>query len=145
MSRALEPGELKALVRQLVKEFGGVEAAAVELKISAERVSQYQRPTCDDQMPLLCIMKLEAILGRAIVSGAAMRAIEGEAKDEIGPAAVEAVTDAATVLRLVHDMDADGARDPAEIRSVQRGSQELLHVAERLADRAAKLTPGKVG
>lgn len=144
MTSAWSGAVFKAFTRQLVKENGGVEACAVELGVSAERVSQWQRPTCDDLMPFLCVMHLEAVVGRAIVTGAAARAVEGTARDEIGPAVVEAVGDAAGLLRLVHDMDADGARDAGEIRSVQRGSQDLLRAAEGIADRAAKLTPGRI-
>lgn len=141
-SRALDAGELKALVRQLVKAAGGVEACAVELGVSAERVSQYQRPTHDAQMSLLCILQLEAVVGQAIVTGAAARAVEGEGRSAIGPAVVEAVTRSAATLRLVSDMDADHRRDPGEIRQVQDAAQDHLRAAQRLADEAAALTPG---
>ena len=76
MARALEEGELKALVRQLVKAAGGVEACGVLLGISHQRVSQYQSPNHPDQMPYLMICKLECVAERAIVSGAQVRAIE---------------------------------------------------------------------
>ena len=144
MTSAWSGGVLKAQVRQLVTAAGGVEAAAVELGISAERVSQFQRPTCDDQMSFLCIMRLEAVVGRAIVTGAAARAIEGESQGVIGPAVVEAITKGASALRLVTDMDADGQRGAGEIRAVQRAAHDHLHAAEALADAAARLTPGRV-
>lgn len=144
MSRALTAGELKALVRELVKAAGGVEAVAVELGVSHQRVSQHQSPGCADQMPFLCILQLEALVGRAIVSGAAARAVEGEGAPAVTAAAVEAVTTTAATLRLVSDMDADGRRDEGEIRGVRRAALDNLKVAERLVDATVKLEPGRV-
>ena len=144
MSRAVEAAELKALVRALVKAFGGIEAAAVELGISAERVSQFQRPGCPDQMSILCICKLEAVLGRSIVTGTLARAADCGAPDPVTDAVVGLVGASASALHAISDMDRDGQRDVGEIRQVQRATQEALHEAELLADAASRLTPGAV-
>ena len=144
MSRAIEAAELKALVRALVKAFGGIEAAAAELGVSAERVSQFQRPSCPDQMSLLCICKLEAVIGRSIVTGAAARAADCGAPDPVTTAVVASVGSSASALRAIADMDSDGRRDAGEIRQVQRAAQENLHQAELLADAAGRLEPGAV-
>lgn len=142
MSRALTPGELKALVRQLVNAVGGVEAAAVTLGVSTSRVSVLQNVNHTDQMTLLQISALEEVAGRDIVTGAASRAITGERPAAIAAAAVEAVSASATALERVHAMDADGHRDPHEIRDVQLVTRALADRAVKLADAAAALTPG---
>jgi hypothetical protein len=141
MSRALTFGEFKALVRQLVKAVGGVEAAAAELGVSHQRISQLQSVNHDDQMTFLQVQALEAVAGRAIVTGAAARAIEGEGFNCVNAAAVEVVATSAAALRLVHDMDADGARDTAEIRAVQTAAQKVADAASKFADTAASLSP----
>lgn len=139
-ARALTPGEQKALVRQLVKAAGGVEACGVELNKSAERISQFQRVDHEAQMSLLDISRLEAVVGRAIVTGAAMRAAQGEAPDEaIGKAAVEAVGSAASLVAAVHAMDSDGARTQAEKAEVRRQAAEHLRQAQEAADAANRL------
>lgn len=138
--RAIGPGEMKALVRQLVKAAGGVEACGVELGISAERVSQYQRPTCDDQMPVLMISRLEAVVGRGVVSEAMARAAEGDGADEaISNAAVDTVGSAAQLMMRVHAMEADGQRTEAEKAEVRRAAQEHLRQAQEAADAANRL------
>lgn len=146
-SRAVEPGELKALVRQLVKAAGGVEACAVELGISGERVSQHQRTSCADQMPVLMISRLEAVVGRAIVTGALARAAEGEdagGGEAIGDASVGAVGSAATLMGQVHAMEADGHRSPGEVREVQLAAAEHLREAQEAFDAAMRLSAGGV-
>ncbi len=112
MSRVVEAAELKALVRALVKAFGGIEAAAIELGISAERVSQFQRPGCPDQMSILCICKLEAVLGRSIVTGALARAADCSAPDLVTTAVVAAVGSSAGALRTIADMDSESPGSP---------------------------------
>jgi hypothetical protein len=139
--RVVSPGELKALVRQLVKAAGGVEACGVELGVSAERVSQYQRPTCDDQMPLLFIHRLEAVVGRGVVTGALARAAEGEGVVEaIGAASVEAIGSAADLIAAVHQMEADGKRTAAEVQDVQAKSARMLREAQEAHDSALRLS-----
>lgn len=139
--RIVSPGELKALVRQLVKAAGGVEACGVELGVSAERVSQYQRPTCDDQMPLLFIHRLEAVVGRGVVTAALARAAEGEGVVEaIGSATVEAIGSAADLIGKVHVMEADGRRTPGEIREVQEAASRLLREAQEAHAAASSLS-----
>lgn len=139
--RIVSPGELKALVRQLVKAAGGVEACGVELGISAERVSQYQRPTCDDQMPLLFIHRLEAVVGRGVVTGALARAAEGEGVVEaIDAATIEAIGSAADLIGKVHVMEADGRRTVGEIRDVQEAANRLLREAQEAHAAASNLS-----
>jgi hypothetical protein len=139
-ARALEPGELKALVRQLVKAVGGVEACGVELGCSGERVSQWQRVEHPDQMSMLNISRLEAIVGRPIVTGVAARAAEGSAVDEaMLSSAVEAMSSAAALVALVHAMEADGQRTEAEKRAARDATQDLLRQAQEAADTAARL------
>lgn len=144
--RAIEPGELKALVRQLVKAAGGVEACAVELGVSAERVSQYQRTSCPDQMGLLMISRLEAVVQRGVVTAAASRAAEGAesgaAGEAIGDATVGAVGSAAALMARVHVMEADGHRSPAEVRDVQLAAAAHLREAQEAFDAAMRLSAG---
>lgn len=144
MSRALTDGELKALFRQLVKAAGGVEACGVELGVKHQRISLLQSPTAPDMPTLRQIMALEVVAEAPVVSGAMARAIKGEAVEIVSLAAVEAVQASAGALRLVHDMDSDGHRDPDEIRRVQKATQDNLREARDLADAAAALTPGAV-
>lgn len=144
MSRALTDGEVKALFRQLVKAGGGVEACGVELGISHQRVSLLQSPTAPDMPTFRQILALEAVVGRAIVTGAAARAIEGEADDSVRDATVEAVQATAESLGAVHAMDADGVRTEAEIREVQKRTQKALREAQDAADAAARLKPGAI-
>lgn len=143
-NRTVEGGELKALVRQLVKAAGGVEACGVELGVSAERISQYQRQSSADQMPLLMICRLEAVAGRAVVTGALSRAAEGDGVvEEIGRSAVDTVGRAADLMRTVHEMEADGHRTHAEKREVMLASAELLREAQQAFDAAARLVGGE--
>ena len=144
MSRALTDGEVKALFRQLVKAAGGVEACGVELGVKHQRVSLLQSQTAPDMPNLRQIMALEVVAQSPIVSGAMARAIKGEAVEIVSLAAVEAVQASAGALRLVHDMDCDGQRDPDEIRRVQKATQDNLREARELAAAAAALTPGAV-
>lgn len=138
--RAIEPGELKALVRQLVKAVGGVEACGIELSVSAERVSQWQRIEHPDQMSMLNISRLEAVVGRPIVTGVAARAAEGSAVDEAMLAsAVDAMSSAASLVALVHAMEADGHRTEAEKRAARDATQDLLRQAQEAAETAARL------
>lgn len=140
VARALEPGELKALVRQLVRAFGGVEAAGVELGVSGERVSQWQRIDHPDQMSMLNISRLEALVGRPIVTAVAARAAEGTAADEaMMTSTIEAVSSAAALVSLVHAMEADGHRTVGEKRAVLAASQDLLRQAQEAAETAARL------
>lgn len=139
-ARAIKPGELKALVRQLVKAAGGVEACGVELAVSPQRVSQWQSVDCADQMSMLNISRLEAVVGRPIVTGVAARAAEGSAVDEAMMAStVEAMGSAAALVQLVHAMEADGTRTEAEKRAVRDATQDLLRQAQEAADTAARL------
>ena len=142
MSRMLETGEVKALFRQLVKAAGGVEACALELGISHQRVSHLQNASNGEEPTFRQIRALEVVAGAALVTGAAFRAVQGAADDSVSMAAVETVQSAATALRLVHDMDADGRRCEAEIRKVQEATTKNLKEARELADAAARLTPG---
>lgn len=139
-ARAIEPGELKALVRQLVKAAGGVAACGVELEVSAERVSQWQRLEHPDQMSMLNISRLEAVVGLLIVTGVAARAAGGETPDEaMLNAGIEAMSSAAGLVSLVHAMEADGQRTEAEKRAVRTATQDLLRQAQEAADTAARL------
>lgn len=144
MSRMIETGEVKALFRQLVKAAGGVEAAAVDLKISHQRVSHLQNANNEDEPTFRQIRVLEVAAGAAIVSGAQFRAIEAPAPDPIAAAVVESVASSAAALRLVHDMDSDGHRDAAEVRAVQEAAARNLREARELHDAAAGLKPGGV-
>jgi len=144
MSRLIETGEVKALFRQLVKAAGGVEAAAVELNVSHQRVSHLQNASNDDEPTFRQIRTLEFVSRRPILSGAQFRAIKGEGEDCIQAAAVEVITTGAKVLTLVHDMDADGHRDAGEVRTVQEAASIHLREARELHDAAARLKPGEV-
>lgn len=144
MSRALTPGEVKALFRQLVKAAGGVEAAAVELSIKHQRVSLLQTPTAPDMPSFAQIMCLEAVVGRPIITGAAARAIAGEEDEALTSAVVEAVQASAEALGAVHAMEADGVRTEAEVRTVVEKTQHALREAEQAADAAKRLRPGPV-
>ena len=144
MSRALSDGEVKALFRQLVKACGGIEACGVELGVKHQRVSLMQGVNAPDMPTLRQIMTLEAVCGRAIVTGAAARAIEDDAEECVKAAVVDAVTSSADALSSVHAMDADGWRDEGEIRQVQLRTQVVLREAQHAADAAAILKPGPV-
>lgn len=145
MSRALTPGEVKALWRQLVKAAGGVEAAAVELGVKHQRVSLLQSPSAPDMPSFAQIMCLEAVVGRDIITGAASRAITGEDDEPVQSAVVESVQASAAALGAVHAMDADGVRTESEVREVQQRTQAALREAEQAADAAMSLRPGPVG
>lgn len=139
-ARAVTPGELKALVRLLIKAVGGVEAAAIILDKSTGRIGQLQDVNLPDQMTALQISQLEAVAGRAIVTGAIARAAEGAGADEaIGLAGVQTVCSSAQLLQRIHDMDADGQRTEAEKRAVRTAAQENLREAQEAADAAARL------
>ena len=142
MSRALTDGEVKALFRQLVKACGGVEACGVDLGVKHQRVSLLQSATAPDMPNFRQILQLEVVAGAAIVTGAAARAIEGEADEALSAAVVETVQASAEALGAVHAMEADGHRTPAEIRQVQSKTQAALRQAQEAADVAARLTPG---
>lgn len=144
-SRAVEAGELKALVRQLVKAAGGVEACGVELGVSAERVSQYQRPSSEDQMPLLMINRLEAVVGRAVVTGALAAAVEASKPTEkMDRSAVDIVGAAAALIGAVHEMDRDGYRDAGEIRTVQERAGGVAREGLEALIAATQMTVGPV-
>lgn len=144
MSRAITDGEIKALFRQLVKAAGGVEAAAVELGCKHQRVSLLQSVSAPDMPNLRQILTLEAVVGRAVVTGAAARAIEGEADECVTGALVESVQASAEAMGLAHAMDADGERSEAEVRAVQASTQRALLEAQQAADAAARLKPGRL-
>lgn len=138
--RAILPGELKALVRLLVKAAGGVEASAVELGISHQRISQLQDVNCPDQMTLMQVSHLERVAGRAIVTGACARAAEGESAEEaIMHAVVGSVSSVAELLALVQAMEADGGRTEAEKRAVRLAADRALAEVKEAADAAARL------
>ena len=139
MARAIEEGELKALVRQLVKAAGGVEACGVLLGVSHQRVSQLQSPNNPDQMSFLQIAKLECVAERAIVSGAQVRAVEGDGCGPLHHAVVEAVTKSASALEAVAEMEGHQRPSAADAKHVQQAAQENLHAAECLADAAAHI------
>ena len=139
-ARALEPGEIKALFRQLVKAVGGVQAAGVELGVSHQRVSVLQNPANPDLPTLVQVLALEVVAGRPIVTGAAARAISGAADDSMTAAAVASVASSADLIARVHAMEADGVRSQADIRSVQEAAQKNLREAQEAADAAARLS-----
>ncbi len=143
MSRALTPGELKALVRQLVTAVGGVEAAAVILDVTHQWVSDLQNVNKPAQMTFLQVCALEAVAGRDVVTGAASRAIRGPEVDAIGSVAVQTVSGAADLMARVHAMDADGKRDAGEIRDVQAAAQVHLRRAAEVVAAASRLQPGE--
>lgn len=139
-ARAVGPGELKALVRALVKAAGGVEACAVELGISAQRVSQLQDVNNPGQMGVLQISQLEMVVRRPIVTGVVARAAEGlGGEDAIGLSAVQSVGSSAALLQKVHAMEADGHRTEAEKRDVIRAAEENLREAQEALDAAVRL------
>lgn len=145
--RAVGAAELKALFRQLVRAFGGVDAAGVELGVSGERISQKQRADHEALPSVLEIVQLEAVLGRAIVTGALARAAEGAASgpaEAMGQSAVDGVGAAAALALKVHAMDADGHRDAGEIREVQGDAAKLAREGVEALIAASALTPGPV-
>lgn len=144
MSRILEPGEVKALFRQLVKASGGVDAAGVELGVTHQRVSQLQNVNCPDEPTFRQIMALEAVCGRLIVTEAHALAVKGQEADSLGRAAVESVGDVAEALSAIHTMDADGHRCAGEIRVVQQAAQRAADRVSQLAAATARLQPGEV-
>ena len=111
------------------------------LGISHQRVSQYQSPNHPDQMPYLMICKLECVAERAIVSGAQVRAVEGDGCGPLHVAVVEAVTKSADALRTVAELEARAHPGAADVKHVQQAAQANLHAAECLADAAAHLNP----
>lgn len=145
MSRALTDGEVKALFRQLVKACGGVEACGVELGIKHQRVSLLQSANAPDMPSFRQIMTLEVVAGRPIVTGAAARAVEEEADDQLRDVIVDSVAATAEALAAVHLMEADGERSEAEIRDVVGKTQAALVKAHAAADAAARLKAGRVG
>lgn len=144
MSRFQETGEVKALFRQLVKAAGGVEACAVELGISFQRVSHLQNASNGDEPTYRQLRVLESIVGKAIVTGSHVRSIEGEVDEKLKDAVVGAVTATAEALSAVHLMDADGQRSEGEVRDVQQRTLRALTEAQEAHSAASQLTPGPV-
>lgn len=144
MSRLIDTGEVKALFRQLVKAAGGVEACAAELGISFQRVSHLQNPSNSDEPTFRQIRCLETVVGQAIVTGAHVRAVEGEADEKLRDAVVGAVMATAEVMTAVHQMDADGHRDEAEVRDVQTRALRALTEAQEAHSAASQLKAGPV-
>lgn len=143
MSRVWSAKELKSHFRALVKEFGGVEAAGVELGISAQRISQLQNPNKDDLPGFLQVMALEAALEKSVVLATAAEAVRGAHGDELGEAAIAAVTKAASALARIHEMDEDDEREEHEIRDVQAITGEAATNVLRLHHIAGRLKPGR--
>lgn len=84
------------------------------------------------------------MVGRAIVTGAHVRAVEGEADEKLKDAVVGAVMATAEVMNAVHTMDADGHRDEAEVRDVQARALRALTEAQEAHSAASQLKPGPV-
>lgn len=142
MSRLQETSEVKALFKMLVAAVGGVEAAGVHLGVSHQRVSQLYSLSNDDEPAYRHIRVLEVAAGRAVVTGAHVKAVRGDEADCITAAVVETVGATTNALRLVHDMDADGRRDQGEIQAVRQAATVAREAATRLEAKAATLTPG---
>lgn len=141
MSRALTLEEVKAYTRQLIAAAGGVQPVATLLEVSHQQVSKYQNLGHADVMPFMSILLLQEFTGQALVTGPATRAIEADTRDEVVGAAVASVTSSARMLRVVHDMDANGDRDAGEIRDTQAAAREQLEDAQRAYDAAMALKP----
>lgn len=142
MSRLQETSEVKALFKMLVAAVGGVEAAGVHLGVSHQRVSQLYSLSNDDEPSYRHIRVLEVAAGQAVVTGAHVKAVRGGEADSISNAVVESVSATSVALRLVHDMDADGRRDQAEIQAVRQAATVAREAVTRLEAKAATLTPG---
>lgn len=144
MSGRVAPGVVKALVRRLVSAAGGVEAAAIELGVSHQRVSYCQVVERPDQLNILQVARLEELVGRPIVTAALARMVEAGEVVPIDDAAVAGVRSAADLMAKIHAMESDGHRDPGEIRVIQAAAGELLREIQRVHDAAMRLTPGPV-
>lgn len=142
MSRLQETSEVKALFKMLVAAVGGVEAAGVHLGVSHQRVSQLYSLSNDDEPSYRHIRVLEVAAGQAVVTAAHVKAVRGGEADSISTAVVESVSATSVALRLVHDMDADGRRDQAEIQAVRQAATVAREAVTRLEAKAATLTPG---
>lgn len=145
MSRLQDTGEVKALFRQLIKAAGGVEAAAVELGISFQRVSHLQNTSNADEPTYRQLRVLECIVGKAIVTGSHGKAVEGVVDETLKDAIVGAVQVTSEALGIVHSMDADGVRTEAECRQAQEVTQRMLREVTEAAQVAAQLKPGPIG
>lgn len=144
MSRFQETGEVKALFRQLVKAAGGVEACAIELGISFQRVSHLQNTGNEDEPTYRQIRKLECVAKSAIVTRGQVQAIDGEAQETLRDAAVDAVQVTAEALGIIHAIEADKQRTEGECRQAVEVTQRALREVTELASAAAQLKPGPV-
>lgn len=94
--------QIKGLFYHLVKQVGGVTAAAAFLDLSEQRVSQMQNIRLPDMPGLLHVAILESVVGQAVVTGVLARAATGDLGDgDLHEAACEAVEEAANVLKMV--------------------------------------------
>lgn len=128
---AITPAQVKGLFYALVKEVGGVEAAAAFLGISHQRVSQLQSPAHTDLPTIMHVVTLEAVVGQDVVTGVLSRAAGGiGAAKDLRTEVCEAVEASADVLRLV--------RTGADRKTIHKAGLHLMREAADVVDHVAR-------
>jgi len=137
----LDPSELKALFAQLVDAIGTQDAAAAFLGISRQRVGQLIGTSWPDLPTILQVVKLEAVCGQAVVTGALARRVEGEQRADALSTGVRACAAASVSLSALHDAQSDGLIDLTEHKSVATKAREALDAAQAHYDAVMAARP----
>jgi hypothetical protein len=128
---SVTPAQIKGLFYHLVRQVGGVEAAAAYLEISHQRVSQLQNAQTSDMPTIMHVVTLEAVVGQDVVTGVLSRAATGAGgRSDLTTEACEAVEASAEVLRLV--------RTNADPKTLRQAALRLVREAEDVTDHLAR-------
>jgi hypothetical protein len=133
--------ELKALFAQLVDAIGTQDAAATFLGITRQRVGALISTATDDLPTVMQIVKLEAVCGSPVVTGALARRVECETKKDAITAAVHGVAAAAESLAVLHQITEDGIIEDGEEKLAQRAARKNLEAAQAEYDATMRLRP----
>ncbi len=133
--------ELKALFAQLVDAIGTQDAAATFLGVSRQRVGALISTATDDLPTVMQIVKLEAVCGSPVVTGALARRVDCSAAKDALTAAVQGVAAAAESLAVLHQITADGIIEAEEDKLAKRAARKNLEAAQAEYDATMRLRP----
>lgn len=125
MTKDVSPAFVKALFYQLVKAVGGTEAAGAYLEVSHQRVSQLQSPNSADMPGLMQVIKLEAVAGVPIVTGALAKLVEGASGKKSMEDEVFDVTQAAVDLHASVRSGADPKTIEGKVIRLRREAEDV--------------------
>lgn len=124
---------IKALVRELVQECGGVEAVSVVLGVSHQRVSLLQSPNHPDLPTLMHVEILEDWIGKSVLTGRMAARTAAEARQgDLARESREATYAAVDLQRAVDD----GRADPCELKARAAKLQAELNDINAVLDAA---------